>query len=367
MDNANIKYKWQLFHVGDIKEEKWEEEECQAGPIDSAPSSGMPNPGVNSTHKPSPILPPSQSQTTAANNLVVGTTLQSPTNGPVNSQTVKPTNAQQNHVKFAKGRICRDPDQILGPTSRPSVRHSTRRPGFPGSGGGSGSGAGGGFSHGKGSGRGSGGGWGTGAGQRTGSGTGTGTGSGVVPPFGAGAKNESKVPTTAAQQNFTTVAPVTNDNDNDNDNDKDKDKDKDKDDDSDPLDDIRDPTYVPPSAKHTTSIIRLKPREMRLPEEQTTTGLKSQNFVLLGKFLKGGRTYMVSFKVFEGKTSRQGKATVYFNTSVIPECGVCTVTPSTGVALETTFQLICSNWTAVVRELSKINCLSLVCHRSYRA
>ncbi|KAL9967893.1 hypothetical protein ACROYT_G026199, partial [Oculina patagonica] len=345
LENANIKYKWQLFHVGDVKDKKWEVEECQAGQIDSAPSSGMPNSGVRSTHAPSPTLPPSQSQTTAASNLVVGTTLHHPTNGPVNSQTVKPTNAQQNHVKFAKGRICRDPDQILGPTSRPPVRHSTRRPPvFPGSGGGSGSGAGGGFGHGRGSGRGSGGGWGTGAGQGTG--TGTGTGSGVDPDFGAGAKNESKVSTTASQQNFTTAAPVTDDNDNDNDKDKDKDDD---DDDDDGPPDLYNPTYVPASAKHSASIIRLKPREMRLPEKHTTTGLKSQNFVLLGKFLKGGRTYMVSFKVSDGKTGRQGKATVYFNTSVIPECGVCTIGPSEGVALETTFQLMCSKWTPVGR------------------
>ena len=83
----------------------------------------------------------------------------------------------------------------------------------------------------------------------------------------------------------------------------------------------------------------------------TATGLKSQNFVLLDKYqyFVGGRTYMVAFKVSDGRTRQKGKATVYFNTSDIPECGVCTVTPSAGVAMETTFQLTCSKWRAVVR------------------
>ena len=58
---------------------------------------------------------------------------------------------------------------------------------------------------------------------------------------------------------------------------------------------------------------------------------------------------MVAFKVSDVTTGQKGKATVYFNTSGIPECGVCRVTPSGGVAMETTFQLTCSKWRAVVR------------------
>ncbi|KAJ7375343.1 detection of nodal flow [Desmophyllum pertusum] len=84
---------------------------------------------------------------------------------------------------------------------------------------------------------------------------------------------------------------------------------------------------------------------MRVPEKQTTTGLKSQNFVLLDKFLRGGHTYMVAFNVLDGITGQRGKASVYFNTSKVPECGLCTITPSVGVALVTTFQLTCSKWT----------------------
>lgn len=338
MGHANITFEWQLFHIGDVKEEKWEEEECQAGIIDDDQNNVMPTSSVRGTHKPSPRLPATQSQTTASK-LAAGTKFQTPTNHPVIAQTVRPTTAQGNYVKFANGRICRDPNEILRPTSRPPVRHSR----FPGSGGGSGSGANGGFGHGAGSSRGSGRGSGSGAAQGSGSGTkrGSGSGSEVVPDYGAGHRNRSKVSTTTSQQNFTTLAPVT-DNDVKGE-----------------PPDLTSPTYVPPSAVHSSSIITLKRREMRLPERQTTTGIKSQNLVLLGKFLKGGHTYMVSFRVFDANTGQKGKATVYFNTSDIPECGVCTVTPTVGVALETMFQLTCSKWTAVVRKLDKIT-LSLV-------
>ena len=315
LDNTNIRYKWQLFLVGDVEDEKREkEEECQAGPTGGDQSNEVPNSDVGSTRKPIPTLPPSQSQTTA-NNLLVGTTLQTPTNPPLNSETVKLTSAPRNHyVKFAIGRICRDPAQILGPT-----KHFTRRPGspaFPGSGFGSGSGPGG-----------------------FGKGTPSGPGSGPRSPpnFGSGVRNKTTVPT-ASQQNFTTISPTTDDDDKKGEGD------------GDPSD-SKDPTVVPPSSRHSVSIITLKTRKIKLSEKQTTTGLQSQNFVLLGKFLKGGHTYMVSFTVTDSNTGQRGKATVYFNTSVIPECGVCTIMPPVGVALETTFQLTCSNWSAVVRQL----------------
>ena len=382
MGHANITFEWQLFHIGDVKEEKWEEEECQAGIIDDDQNNVMPTSSVRGTHKPSPRLPATQSQTTASK-LAAGTKFQTPTNHPVIAQTVRPTTAQGNYVKFANGRICRDPNEILRPTSRPPVRHSR----FPGSGGGSGSGANGGFGHGAGSSRGSGRGSGSGAAQGSGSGTkrGSGSGSEVVPDYGAGHRNRSKVSTTTSQQNFTTVAPVTDDDDKDKGDDGNEDDPDfgggarnrskvstttsqqnfttlapvtDNDVKGEPPD-LTSPTYVPPSAVHSSSIITLKRREMRLPERQTTTGIKSQNLVLLGKFLKGGHTYMVSFRVFDANTGQKGKATVYFNTSDIPECGVCTVTPTVGVALETMFQLTCSKWTAVVRKLDKIT-LSLV-------
>jgi len=333
LDNTKITYTWEIFHVvvGDSK--LVAKEECKPSPEDSDQNSGMLNSDVSSTRKPSPTIPPLQSQTTPEQ-LIVGTTLPRPTNQPVTARTVKATNTQSSQVKFASGSICRDSGQIYGPTSGPSSRSSTKRrhpAGFPGSGsGGGGSGSGDGFVHRRGSG--------SGSGSGSGRGSGSGSGSGNNPDFGAGARNRSTVSTTTSQQNFTTTTPVTDDNGNEDDGDGEP-------------EDIYDSRYTPRSARHTGSIIRLKRSRLKLLEMYTATGLKSQNFVLLDKYkyFVGGRTYMVAFKVSDGRTRQKGKATVYFNTSDIPECGVCTVTPSAGVAMETTFRLTCSKWRAVVR------------------
>ena len=345
LDNTNIAYKWKLYHVGNSKFKLLDEEECRpTSPTGSDENSGMPNSGIKSTRKPSPTVPPSKSQT-AANNRVVGTVFQRPTNNAVTTRMTKPSSTPMFQARFANGNNCRNPNQILGPTSSPPLKSSTRRPGFhrPPFGSGSGSGGGGGGGGGGGSGIGSGGGMGTGTGNGTGHGTasGTGSGSGVSPDFGVAARNKSKVSTTRSHQNFTTVTPTTDDDDDD-------------DDDDDEFGNIYDPKYTPASAKHSTSIVRVRRNEMRVPEKQTTTGLKSQNFVLLDKFLRGGHTYMVAFNVLDGITGQRGKASVYFNTSKVPECGLCTITPSVGVALVTTFQLTCSKWTPLVSQLLRI-------------
>ena len=327
LDDTDITYTWKIFHVVVGDSELVAKEECKPAPEGSSQDSGMLNSDVSSTSKPSPTVLPSE-----------GTTLRRPTYRSVTPRTVKATNPPNLQIKFASGSICRDSDQILG-------RSTNRR--HPGGGSGSGdSGSGGSHGRGKGSGSGVG-------GAGTGSGTGRGSGTGFDPNnFGAGAKNKSMVSTTTSQQNFTTKAAVTDDNGNET-QPEDIYKNNELDDiyKNNELGDIYNPHYTPRSAKHSGSIITLRRREVDLSEKYTATGLKSQNFVLLDKYqyFIGGRTYMVAFTVSDGRTGRNGKVTVYFNTSDIPECGVCRVTPSAGVAMETTFQLTCSKWIAVVR------------------
>ncbi|KAJ7375344.1 hypothetical protein OS493_002095 [Desmophyllum pertusum] len=146
LDNTNIAYKWKLYHVGNSKFKLLDEEECRpTSPTGSDENSGMPNSGIKSTRKPSPIVPPSKSQT-AANNRVVGTVFQRPTNNAVTTRMTKPSSTPMFQARFANGNNCRNPNQILGPTSSPPLKSSTRRPGFhrPPFGSGSGSGGGGG-------------------------------------------------------------------------------------------------------------------------------------------------------------------------------------------------------------------------------
>lgn len=85
-------------------------------------------------------------------------------------------------------------------------------------------------------------------------------------------------------------------------------------------------------------------RELRHLEKQTTTGIRNQNLVLLGKFLKGGQTYLATFDVRDLETKQKGLASIIFQTSVSLKCGVCQITPAVGFSLQTTFQLVCSNW-----------------------
>ena len=330
LDNTQITYTWEIFHV-DVGDSKLvAKEECKPALEDGDQNSRMLSSDVSITSKPSPSTLPLQSQTTAQQS-TVHMTLARPTNYPVTSRTVKATNTQTSRAKFASGSICRDSDQIVGPTMGPGSKSSTRRRRPAASGSGSGSGSGG-CCHGHGSGSGSGGG-------------GVG-GGGFKPDFGAGARSKSTVSTTTSRQIFTTKAPVNNNSHYGDDPAK-----------------IYMPWYTPGSAMHSGSIITLKRDKLKLLETNTATGLRSQNFVLLDKYkyFIGGRTYMVAFRVSDGRTLQQGKATVYFNTSNIPECGVCTVTPSAGVAMETMFQLTCSKWGAVVRFWQAFPRESLIC------
>ena len=302
LDNNNITYEWQIFHIGNSKPHK--EKECQFQPTGDDQNNGTPSSVVKSTRKPMTSLRTSQAQKTPSKWVVVGSR---PTNNPLTAKVTSATKPPQ--ARFTSGTICINPNHIYGRMPIPTVKRPTRRPG------------GGGF-----------GGSGTGSGIGLGGGIGYGTGSGIT-----------------TQRTTTTLSPTTDSSDKDNNDDDDDDDDED---DKPDYDNIYHPMYTPRSARHSASIIRLKRRDMKLPEKQTTTGLNRQNFVLLGEFLKGGHTYMVMFRVFDGSTGQQGKVAVYFNTSNIPECGTCTLTPSVGVAMETTFQLTCSGWTVMVRQLS---------------
>ena len=299
-DNSNIAYQWRLYHVGDSQLSS--EEECpqaHGGILDSEPSS---------TQKPFPTFTPTDSHIPTTRRFE-GTTAPQPTSNKGRSHTTKPTDTPISRARFYRGSICQDPNQILDTTTPP--RHSIKHPRWPAPGG-SGSGSGGGI--GSGSGRGS----------------GSGSSSGVKPSYGVGIKKQTtKIPTTQTHLNVTTVAPVTGDDKGGGGGGYD-------------VDDVYDPRYRPPSARHSSSIIRLQRRHLALTEKQTTTGLKRLNFVLLGKSLNGGHSYMVSFNVFDGK--KEGKASVFFNTSNTPKCSMCRVAPAVGLALETSFQLTCSNW-----------------------
>ena len=92
------------------------------------------------------------------------------------------------------------------------------------------------------------------------------------------------------------------------------------------------------------SVLVSRRRELRHLGKQTTTGIGNQNLVLLGKFLKGGQTYLAKFDVRDLKTKQKGSASIIFRTSVSLKCGVCQITPAVGFSLQTTFRLVCSNW-----------------------
>lgn len=311
LENSNITYQWYLYHVGDSELSR--EEECPK------PISGMLDSVPGSTQKPLLTLTPTNSQMPITRRFK-GTTAQQPTSEKETSHTTKPTDIPISWARFSHGSICENPNLSLDSTTSPPPRHVTRHPGGVGG-------------YGSGSGVGSGPGKGRGSGSGTGTGSGTGSSSGVKGPRFR-VRKTTKIPTTQAHLNVTTVAPVT-DNGGDDDGSGVGDGDGDS---ANKLD----PTYRPPSARHSTSIIGLQRRRLTLREKQTTTGLKRLNFVLLGKFLQGGHSYMVSFKVFDG--NQQGKASVFFNTSSTPKCGMCRVTPAVGHALETSFQLTCSDW-----------------------
>ena len=119
---------------------------------------------------------------------------------------------------------------------------------------------------------------------------------------------------------------------------------------------ITTPSFNKPNKPINPSMLWSRRRELRHLGNQTTTGIRNQNLVLLGKFLKGGQTYLATFDVRDLETKQKGLASIIFQTSVSLKCGVCQITPAVGFSLQTTFQLVCSNWR--VRLMMKfIQCL----------
>ena len=104
------------------------------------------------------------------------------------------------------------------------------------------------------------------------------------------------------------------------------------------------PSFNKPNKPINPSMLWSRRRELSHLEKQTTTGIRNQNLVLLGKFLKGGQTYLATFDVRDLETKQKGLASIIFQTSVSLKCGVCQITPAVGFSLQTTFQLVCSNW-----------------------
>ena len=116
--------------------------------------------------------------------------------------------------------------------------------------------------------------------------------------------------------------------------------------------DIYDPLTVPRSAKKYPNFKARTPSFIELPSSQTSTGTKHPNLVLLGNYLPAGREFMVAFVVTDQNNGRKGIARIYINTNTIHDCGICQVTPRLGTALDTPFEINCTDWSFMVRQSS---------------
>ena len=127
----------------------------------------------------------------------------------------------------------------------------------------------------------------------------------------------------------------------------------DSDDDGDPeYENILDPLTVPSSAKKYPNFKSGTPSFIELPSSQTSTGTKHPNLVLLGNYLPAGREFMVAFVVTDHNNGRKGIARIYIETNTIHDCGICQVTPDLGTALDTPFEITCTDWSFMVRQSS---------------
>ena len=130
------------------------------------------------------------------------------------------------------------------------------------------------------------------------------------------------------------------------------DDDKEDDDEDSEYENIYDPLTVPSSAKKYPNFKARTPSFIELPSNQTSTGTKHPNLVLLGNYLPAGREFMVAFVVTDQNNGRKGIARIYISTNTIHDCGICQVTPRLGTALDTPFEITCTNWTFTVRQSS---------------
>ncbi|KAL9967107.1 hypothetical protein ACROYT_G025275 [Oculina patagonica] len=71
----------------------------------------------------------------------------------------------------------------------------------------------------------------------------------------------------------------------------------------------------------------------------------SSSIVIKKNSLEGGSSYrlVLQIKTSDGKT---GMSVYYISTASPPTGGICSITPSSGISLETNFSLSCSNWTS---------------------
>ena len=115
---------------------------------------------------------------------------------------------------------------------------------------------------------------------------------------------------------------------------------------------IFDASTVPRSAKKYSIFKAGTPSFIELPSSQTSTGTKHPNLVLLGNYLPAGREFMVAFVVTDHNNGRKGIARIYIKTNTIHDCGICQVTPDLGTALDTPFEITCTDWSFMVRQSS---------------
>ena len=349
VSDSSITYQWRLYRVGGknpsgayecpaLDQSPLKKSERKSSAVNAQPTSATrPFPSPHRTYDKPPLIP-------------------IPTGNPAISQPTNPSFTSKSQGRISRGRICRDPEQLLAPTEYPSGGMPTRRPWPPGSGIGSGSGCASGVGVATGSGSGSGSGGfprGSGSGSASGHapswpvippGTGTGPATGHDPEnIYQGKVNNGTLTTNSPSTNFTTDHPVLSSKDPES---------------------VLDPRYVSPLAKKSGSIIGLRRHELKFPVHQTTTGRHRKNLVLKGKFLEGGNVYMLAISVFDRSTDLKGMASVVFKTNRNPHCETCTVTPSVGVTTKNAFQLSCFRGNVEVQFIliendSTINCMQI--------
>ncbi|KAL4222250.1 Polycystic kidney disease [Mactra antiquata] len=83
---------------------------------------------------------------------------------------------------------------------------------------------------------------------------------------------------------------------------------------------------------------------MKLPIEQTSTGLDEQSLVIKPGVLKQGLTYFVDVIVKDKITGNHGEATSSFIVNTSPVHGRCSIKPESGTELTSQFTVSCIEW-----------------------
>lgn len=91
-------------------------------------------------------------------------------------------------------------------------------------------------------------------------------------------------------------------------------------------------------------VLRKRKLQIKIRDDQTTTGLRGKLLVLKENFLTQDGEYIVEVSILERSSGKKGSALFHLKVNDSPMLGFCKLDKKTGIEMDTWFTLHCTEW-----------------------